>query len=79
MIPSIPTNRASCSGSVVRLGVWSKTSAKKNSFHAWMKAKSDVTTMPGRRSGAITVRSTVHRPAPSTIAASSRSRGMPRT
>ena len=41
-----------------------------------MNANSVVTTMPGASSGAITVRSTYSLPAPSTIAASSSSRGM---
>jgi hypothetical protein len=77
--PSTPTNRASSNGRVVRLGVWSRTRARKNSFHAVMKANNVVTTTPGARSGAITVRRTVMRDAPSTIAASSSSRGTPRT
>ncbi len=55
------------------------TSAKKNSFQAVMNAKSVVTTMPGASSGAMIPTRIWARVAPSTVAASSTSRGMPRT
>ena len=44
--PSMPTYCASRSGSVGRSGLSRMTSAKKNSFHAVMKAKRVVTTIP---------------------------------
>ena len=46
-MPSIPTNCASRSGSVVRSGLWRMTSARKNSFQAVMNANRVVTTIPG--------------------------------
>ena len=55
------------------------TRAKKNSFHAVMNAKSVVTTTPGAISGATIPTTIWKRVAPSTAAASSTSRGMPRT
>ena len=77
--PSIPTYCASLSGSVVRSGLSRITSAKKNSFQAVMNAKSVVTTIPGMSSGAMIPVRIWNRVAPSTVAASSRSRGIPRT
>ena len=48
------------------------------SFHAWMKAKIDVATRPGATSGSRTRTKAPNRVVPSTIAASSSSRGTPR-
>ena len=75
----MPTYCASLSGSVVRSGLLRMTSAKKNSFHAVMNAKSVVTTIPGSSSGAMIPVRIWNRVAPSTVAASSSSRGIPRT
>ena len=73
--PSPPTNRASVSGRVSWSGSRSSTSAKKNSFQEEMKANIAVATMPGRSSGSTMLTRIRSRPAPSTAAASSRSRG----
>lgn len=75
----MPTNRARATGRVASSGVLTSTSAKKNSFQAEMKENSAVATMPGASSGKTTRRSTWSRVAPSTLAASSSSRGMLRT
>ncbi len=48
-----------------------------NSFQAWMNAKIDVATRPGATSGSRIFTNAPKRLLPSTIAASSRSRGMP--
>ena len=48
-MPSMPTNCASRSGSVVRSGVWSRTSARKNSFQAVMNANRVRDDDPGRQ------------------------------
>ena len=77
--PSIPTYCASRSGSVVRSGLSRMTSARKNSFQAVMNAKRVVTTMPGSSSGAMIPVRIWSLVAPSTVAASSRSGGIPRT
>jgi hypothetical protein len=48
-----------------------------NSFQAWMKAKIEVATSPGATRGSRIFTKAPMRVLPSTIAASSRSRGMP--
>ena len=49
-----------------------------NSFQAWMKQKIEVATRPGATSGSRILKNARVRLSPSTIAASSRSRGIPR-
>jgi hypothetical protein len=78
-MPSTPTKRARVTGRVARSGLLRSTRAKKNSFQAEMNANSAVATMPGASNGATTLRSACRRVAPSTAAASSRSRGTLRT
>ena len=52
--PSAPRKWVRTTGRVCFSGVLSRTSAKKNSFHAVMNANSAVATMPGASSGAVT-------------------------
>ncbi len=54
-----------------------KTYAMMNSFQAWMKAKIEVATRPGATSGSRMRTKAPNRVEPSTIAASSSSRGTP--
>src|SRR5438128_1088291 len=62
--PSLPMKRASVNGSVKCSWFCSTTSAKKNSFHAEMNAKSAATTIPGASSGSTIARRIRRRPAP---------------
>ncbi len=66
-------------GSVSDSGRVMITSAKTNSFHAWMKAKMLVETSPGARSGNVMRQNAWARLHPSIMAASSRSTGTPPT
>ena len=53
------------------------TRASVYSFHAWRNANTDAVTMPGPSRGRVTRMKAPNRLQPSTIAASSRSAGMP--
>ena len=79
-VPRAPKlNACSQTGRVSLSGRSMITRANVNSFHAWMKAKIPVATRPGATSGSVTVKNARSRLDPSTIAASSSSRGTPDT
>ena len=79
-VPRAPKLKAcSHTGRVSFSGRSMITSANVNSFHAWMKAKIPVATRPGATSGSVMVKNARSRLDPSTIAASSSSRGTPAT
>ena len=60
----------------IRLGVCVSVSATMNSFHAAMKVKISAVTTPGIASGRVTRNKAPSLPVPSTMAASSSSRGI---
>ena len=79
-VPLAPwLNAWSHTGSVWLAGRFMITSAKMNSFQAWMKPKTPVATSPGAISGNVTAANAHSREHPSTIAASSSSTGTPAT